>query len=477
MSLSTLMTRFESKEAQESLFRLAILTEPSEQIDHQYAVAETLSFVARSVTPSIQLAIFSVGDSAAFRDRPAFTIVPGITGRAGQRWNTGLQAIRAQGWDAVLFLSAGSVVNAHTVKTYAQFMRLYFRCLSSFDQYFIEDDGQRVAFWTGFTGQKQGISTFNGRCIHRGWLDTIDWTLWSPEATNAEDDMQARLDGLKAIAAHSGEHRIFGCIAHELAILTLRNSSDGFFDQSGESAQTQPVERSEFFDRFFPGLDHALFQADHRPANQTLDGANPTEATPSIRSAADPIQQVPGNETSSSVMGAAEAQKLSASIASAVSALAQTLGDQKAHASSQAEANPTVEKHEEPKSEDQWIEQGEAAFGAGDVSMAELCFQQALNLNPLSAVAHNDLAVTYHTLGKLESAERHYLKAISFDPQSADAFVGLVTLSVDAGRIGLALRYVAQGLRRDPSHGELLARAQQLGDMQGTDGSGKEVSQ
>ena len=57
------------------------------------------------------------------------------------------------------------------------------------------DDGRRVAFWTGFTGQKQGISTFNGRCIHRALVRYDDWALWSLEATNAEDDMQARLMG------------------------------------------------------------------------------------------------------------------------------------------------------------------------------------------------------------------------------------------------------------------------------------------
>ena len=148
--------------------------------------------------------------------------------------------------------------------------------------------------------------------------------------------------------------------------------------------------------------------------------------------------------------GRRRSQKLSASIASAVSALAQTLGDQKAHASSQAEANPTVEKHEEPKSEDQWIEQGEAAFGAGDVSMAELCFQQALNLNPLSAVAHNDLAVTYHTLGKLESAERHYLKAISARSTECRRICRPSNIVRRRRSHRSSLRYVAQGLRRDP---------------------------
>ncbi|MEE2789388.1 MAG: tetratricopeptide repeat protein [Myxococcota bacterium] len=482
MSLNHLMTRFEGTDAQHPPFRIAILTEPGGQSAHQSAVAKVLSIVAETVAPSVQISVFSVGHCTAFQSNPLFTVTPVQSGPAGQSWNAGLQLIRAGDWDAVLLLSPNSVVSAKTLQTYARFMRSYFRCLSSFDQYYIDETGTRVAFWTGFTGPKQGISTFNGRCIHRQWLDTIDWQLWPPEAKNAEEAMQPKLDGLKAIAAHSGEHRIFGCIAHELAILSVRDSADGFFEQSGESAQTSPVDRTEFFSQFFPNVDQDIFDLS-ATATEPAPDTPLAAAVASTTKLGQPHPAIEADETSTTghseagTMDPAAAQRLSQSIASAVSALAHTLGDQPAPAASPTATADPEPTDDEPRSEQQWIEQGEAAFGAGDVSMAELCFQQALNLNPLSAVAHNDLAVTYHTLGKLEAAERHYLKAVSFDAQSADAFVGLVTLAVDAGQVSLALRYVAQGLRRDPGHDELLARAQQLSGTDHADAQSQEVNQ
>ena len=76
--------------------------------------------------------------------------------------------------------------------------------------------------------------------------------------------MQAKMDGLKSYAAHAGEHRIFGCIAHDFALLTVREDVDGFFDQDGDSAQTQRRDRNAFFERFYTEVDAEFRRASDR---------------------------------------------------------------------------------------------------------------------------------------------------------------------------------------------------------------------
>ena len=109
-----------------------------------------------------------------------------------------------------------------------------------------------------------------------------------------------------------------------------------------------------------------------------------------------------------------------------------------------------------------WVERGEIEFGRGDLDEAERCFRSALALNPIYAPALNDLAVIYHQRGEVELAERLYLKAVTFDPDQADAFVGLIGLMMQVGQTALAIRYAARGIRRAPSHPQLLSVVSEL---------------
>jgi tetratricopeptide (TPR) repeat protein len=116
----------------------------------------------------------------------------------------------------------------------------------------------------------------------------------------------------------------------------------------------------------------------------------------------------------------------------------------------------------DPETVDEWIVEGEAAYGDADLLEAERCFQGALRLNPINAIALSNLGVVHHTGGKLDVAERFYLKATAFDPTHADSYFGLAQLWCDNGNQGLALRYAARGLQRAPNHSELVELATAL---------------
>ena len=371
-------------------FRLSLLTEVGEDPRHQAAVARIMDSVCGLVSSTVEVTVFYVGESDQFAAIPCFQPAPTDSAPPGERWNQALRFISNTSPDAVCFLAPDSVIDAQTLLTYVAFMSAHFRCLASFDQYMIDDAGEQVVFWNGYSGKRQGLSVLTGRCLHREWLDKEDWSLWKPEATDLELGMQPALDRLQGRASLAGEHRILGCIAHEMGLLSVRHREQGLFNEEGDAAGARPVDRVEFFQRFYPGVSADVF----------LDGYSGSQRSP-LESSAD-------------------------------------------------------------KTETVWISEGEEAFGQGDLNSAETCFRQALALNPTNSIALNNLGVTYHTQGQLEAAERHYLKAAALGPQSADAFVGLVTLALDAGQTGLALRYTAQGLRRDPTHTELIDRAQQL---------------
>ena len=117
-----------------------------------------------------------------------------------------MKTIQTSDAEAVFMLEADSIVDQNTIVTYATYMRSYFRCLASFDQYFIDEAGEKLVFGEGYKGDRQGLTTLSGRCLHRDWLDQVDWTLWDTEATDLELGMQAKMDGLKSYAAHAGEH-------------------------------------------------------------------------------------------------------------------------------------------------------------------------------------------------------------------------------------------------------------------------------
>lgn len=120
---------------------------------------------------------------------------------------------------------------------------------------------------------------------------------------------------------------------------------------------------------------------------------------------------------------------------------------------------------EQERNADDWIVEGEAAFGASDLDDAARCFESALSTDPINAVALSNLGVVHHTRGQLDEAERFYLKAAAFNEIHADSYFGLAQLWCERGNHGLALRYAARGLVRQPEHPELIELATSLSQL------------
>jgi len=61
----------------------------------------------------------------------------------------------------------------------------------------------------------------------------------------------------------------------------------------------------------------------------------------------------------------------------------------------------------------------------GNYQEALNTFQQALNLDPLSADSHYYLGYTYESMKNKEEARKHYQQALSFIPDYTEAKAGL----------------------------------------------------
>ena len=64
---------------------------------------------------------------------------------------------------------------------------------------------------------------------------------------------------------------------------------------------------------------------------------------------------------------------------------------------------------EQERNADEWIVEGEEAFGASELDDAARCFESALSTDPINAVALSNLGVVHHTRGQLDETERFYL--------------------------------------------------------------------
>jgi len=60
------------------------------------------------------------------------------------------------------------------------------------------------------------------------------------------------------------------------------------------------------------------------------------------------------------------------------------------------------------------VNNGVNQFNQGNLNNAMSQFQQALQKNPRSGVAHYNLALTYNRLGKSDQAAKHFQKASKF---------------------------------------------------------------
>src|SRR5688572_18251231 len=87
---------------------------------------------------------------------------------------------------------------------------------------------------------------------------------------------------------------------------------------------------------------------------------------------------------------------------------------------------------------DDLLMRGEQAFEAGRVDEAEACFREALEADPRSLRALNDLGVVDFQRGDLAAAARHFAGALAIDPLDHSTLVNTTELLLASGQIGRA---------------------------------------
>ena len=81
-----------------------------------------------------------------------------------------------------------------------------------------------------------------------------------------------------------------------------------------------------------------------------------------------------------------------------------------------------------------FIAEGHRLSTEGDFQAAEICFRKALDLNPSSAMALNNLGWACERAGKVDEAVGHYERALDLNAELALAQVNLATLLARLGR-------------------------------------------
>ena len=102
-------------------------------------------------------------------------------------------------------------------------------------------------------------------------------------------------------------------------------------------------------------------------------------------------------------------------------------------------------------------QQGEDLFEKGDLEGALRCFSNALEIDPKTAIVHNNIGVLYYTQGDKEKALHHYEKAAEIEPQNSNFRKNLADFyHVELGRTKEALEIYLQILTDDPTDIETL---------------------
>jgi tetratricopeptide (TPR) repeat protein len=96
------------------------------------------------------------------------------------------------------------------------------------------------------------------------------------------------------------------------------------------------------------------------------------------------------------------------------------------------------------------VTEGLKAQLAGDDSTAESTYQQALKLDPDSAVAHYDLGTVYDRQGDKSQAESQYTATLVIEPSFTDALFNLADDTASSNPISAADLY-QQVLTQQPS--------------------------
>jgi tetratricopeptide (TPR) repeat protein len=97
---------------------------------------------------------------------------------------------------------------------------------------------------------------------------------------------------------------------------------------------------------------------------------------------------------------------------------------------------------------------GQAYRFKGDHEGAVRSYRQALEMNPNSAVYHNNLGLSLAEGGKLEEAKAEFINALEYDPDQKDVHNNLGSLLRRQGNFEEAIAHYREAVRIDPEHVE-----------------------
>ena len=98
------------------------------------------------------------------------------------------------------------------------------------------------------------------------------------------------------------------------------------------------------------------------------------------------------------------------------------------------------------------LQLGFAMHCLGQTTRAIRWYRHAIDLSPLDAIPHNNLANCLVRQKHFRSAEHHYKRAIAMDPQFADAFSNYGSLLHETARPKQAIDAYWKALHVDPCH-------------------------
>ncbi|MDY0039460.1 MAG: tetratricopeptide repeat protein [Desulforhabdus sp.] len=97
-----------------------------------------------------------------------------------------------------------------------------------------------------------------------------------------------------------------------------------------------------------------------------------------------------------------------------------------------------------------WIEKGEAAFAAGNISEAREYFEKALEREPLNVKIHNNLSVVHWKLGNIEICLDYLTRALEWDPNDQDVILNLSNIFHSLGKTDDAREVLNAYIERNP---------------------------
>jgi hypothetical protein len=386
---------------------IALLTAVWRRVALTEVVFAHYAQMTHDVKDRVRLSLVAVGSegyvSKRRADRYGWTYVEYPNAPLGAKWNAGLPAVRALEADAILIVGSDDLLNAPVIETYAKALREGVRYMGLQDLYFYDQPSDRTVHWPGYTGKRAGESAGLGRCIHRSYLDAVDWTLWEDTREHGLDgSMRTTLAPLLDEPARAPERRAYRCGDHGMMAVDVKTRTNmwqfsHFADHQGlPAADTQQVLDGHFSKAIVDGIRRL-----------TPDGSTFVDA---------PLPEA-----------------------------------------DLTEGDPQTEA-------DRSVELGEDEYAKGALRAAEGFFRNALLFVPDHARALNDLGVVLSQQGDIELAERALMRAMLMgDP--TEAALNLIEIELGRQRVHSAVRLADAASRLGASGDAFNAALHQIAEI------------